>query len=80
MASKEINFYQLACPVLGGLLGLLISLPLSFQFDPKIVGTAIIIVFTLLGAKIGYKNRENKVFMYIMIVGILVLASLFGAR
>lgn len=78
--NRRINFYQLACPVLGGLLGILISLPLSFQFQNRLLGTSLIFVFCLLGAKIGYRNRENKIFMYIMIVGILVLAGLFSSR
>jgi len=81
--SKSLGpFYSLSTVLLGGLAGMLISIPVASTFttstDPvlSMVGMLLLPLFALVGFRIGYLRRNNRAFFYISFLTVLVLMTL----
>ena len=72
-------FRELACIVLGGIAGLLIGLP--WAFTPESSASLVApVLFGILGAATGYRQRRSVFFFYLCLVSILILATLFSQQ
>lgn len=65
---------QIACVVLGGMVGALIALP--FSLDPHANQTWIAPAGFLMGLLLGYRKRNNAFFFYFCLIAAVVLACL----
>lgn len=65
---------QIACVVLGGMVGALIALP--FALDPQANKPWIAPVGFVLGLLLGYRKRNNAFFFYFCLIAAVVLACL----
>lgn len=63
-------FIRYANIVLGGLLGVLIAIPVSSEAPFQLI------LGLVLGALVGYRRRDSRLFMYMTIVFVLILSSL----
>ena len=85
MNSSQVNdkpfgqFQSLATITLAGFTGLLISIPLIVS-SSLAVAIATSLFFSAAGFRIGYRKRHNKIFFYITLVSVLVLASLITGK
>ena len=70
----NIQFRTIATTALSALNGFLISLPCSALVEGYF-SIACMILFTLGGARIGYRKRESTLFFYLSLVSALILIS-----
>lgn len=61
--------------ILSAVTAFLISLPGAFQLSP-LAGLPLIAVFTLIGARIGYKRRHSDAFFYFTLICSVALLSM----
>lgn len=70
------DFYTIVYPVLGALLGALIAIPIISLVENIYLNIVLLILFSSSGARIAYRNRHVRFFLYILLVGIVILLSL----
>lgn len=61
--------------ILSAVTAFLISLPGAFQLSP-LAGLPLMAVFTLIGARIGYKRRDSDAFFYFTLICSVALLSM----
>ncbi len=77
MTYRFETFRVIANIILSALVGLLIAVPLSIGMSIG-ANLAILLLFSALGALIGYKRRSSHAFFYLSLVSILVLSSVLS--
>lgn len=71
------QFRSVACIVLGGVVGLLIGLPISLHL-PSPLSVAIPLASLALGIISGYRHRQSIVFFYFALACVCVLSAVVG--
>ena len=71
------RFREISATVLGGMLGLMIALPLVGN-QSRFAASAICLIFCALGGVGGYRRRHSTMFFYFLLVGVVTLATLLS--
>jgi len=69
------KFLNIACISVGGMVGCLIAIPLTFSSNgsSKFV---VLLASIALGMLVGYRRRGSRVFLYFCLLCVLILSSL----
>ncbi len=78
------DFYAFLGIILGGLSGILISVPISFSLmesgssSASLAGALISPLFGLIGLRVGYLRRHSRLFFYTSFLTVLLLSTMLG--
>lgn len=76
-AAAYQKFQTIACCALGALMGLLIAVPIVVPLlSNPFAQLAVLLLFTVIGFRIGYRRRGSRGFLYFALVGVLILAGI----
>jgi hypothetical protein len=68
------KFLSIASVALGAMTGFFIAVPIALG-TPSLT-LPVLILFTLLGALLGYRKRASRMFLYVSLIASVTLASL----
>lgn len=73
------DFREISAPVLGGMVGLFIAMPLAPGYSPA-PALALLALFTTIGVAIGFRRRKSVIFFYFCLISAVLLAWILVFR